>query len=284
MEIISLVGLSGSGKTTALHVLGDEGYLILDSLSAETIGPIVEILSNDLATQKVVIVLDFYSKEEFNRKYEALDVVCKKLELPFTKYFIKSDRDVIISRYKELRRLHPLIITKSEDSVESSVNLEVKITKLYASIADYTFDTTNTSVIEYRRLLMASLDKQSKFSINVMSFGFKHGSVSEADFIFDLRFLPNPFYIQELREQTGLQDCVYDYVFSFDDANLFYESVLNLIKIALRNFEREGRVVTTIAFGCTGGRHRSVSFARRLGNELTQNYDVNIIHREQKKD
>ncbi len=282
MQIISVAGLSGSGKTSVIQVLSDEGYLILDSLSASTIKPVLRVILEDESTQKIAMVIDFNSKEEFDQKHHAIEELVAEVEVEYLRYFIKSDDSTIISRYKEQRRMHPMMITGKFDSLEESLKLEKLATSYYASISDFTFDTTGLSIVNLRKQILKSLNQSNKFTINIVSFGFKHGTVSEADYVFDVRFLPNPFYIEDLRKKTGNDDDVYDYVFSFEDANNFYSHITELMKIALKNFETEGRVVTTIAFGCTGGQHRSVSFARRLAKDLKDNYEINLIHKEMK--
>ncbi len=280
MQLISVAGLSGSGKTSVIQVLSDEGYLILDSLSATTIEPILKVILNDNPDEKIAMVIDFMDKEEFELKHKAIESVAAINEIPLLRYFIKCSDSKIISRYKEQRRMHPLMITKRFDSLEESIKLERNTTSYYASISDFTFDTTDLSIVNLRKQVLATLERDSKFSINIVSFGFKHGTVAEADFVFDVRFLPNPFYIEDLRKKTGLDDDVYDYVFSFSEANDFYNGVENIINLALEHFEKEGRVVTTIAFGCTGGQHRSVSFARKLASRLDSKYEINLVHKE----
>lgn len=280
MQIITVAGLSGSGKTSIVQILSDEGYLILDSLTANTIEPVLNIILSDNSEAKIALVVDFIDKHEFELKHQAIERVAAKDEVELLRFFVTCSDGKIISRYKEQRRMHPLMITKKFDSLEESIKLEQKTLSYYASISDYTFDTTSLSVVNLRKQVLASLKTKAQFSINVVSFGFKHGFVSEADYVFDVRFLPNPFYNPELRVKTGLDDDVYDYVFNFEDANKFYDGIKAIMDIALANFENEGRVVTTIAFGCTGGQHRSVSFARRLANELTDKYEVNLVHKE----
>ncbi len=282
MQIISVAGLSGSGKTSIIQVLSDEGYLILDSLSSNTIQPILEVIKKDDANAKIALVIDFLSKEEFEDKLHSIDQFCADDDITLIKYYVSASDSKLISRYKEQRRMHPMMITKKYDSLDESLKVEKSVLSYYASIADYSFDTTSLSLVNLRKDILKSLNQDTKFSINVVSFGFKHGFFSEADYVFDVRFLPNPFYLEELRKKTGEDDDVYDYVFSFDDANDFYDKTKELLDIALKNFINEGRVVTTIAFGCTGGQHRSVSFARRLAGELEANYEVNLIHNEMK--
>lgn len=284
MKIISVAGISGSGKTTVLQVLGDEGYLILDSLTCATIDPVVRILNEDPNTTKIAVVLDFKTKEELDCKCKSLKEVTDELKIELMTFFVTAETNIIINRFKEARRLHPFMAKQTVSSIEQSIKLEQDITYSYAYHSDFIFDTTDTSVIENRKIVLNALDKKIDFSVNIISFGFKYDSVAEADYIFDLRFLPNPFYIPALRNQTGLDDDVYNYVFAQQDANEFFEAILKLLKIALRNSAKEGRIVTTIAFGCTGGQHRSVSFARRLASTLSSEYKINVMHRELAKD
>lgn len=280
MKLISVVGLSGSGKTSILQVLGDEDYLILDSLGVNTIIPILKIIQEDNIHSKVALVVDFNDAEEFNDKCSAISKVVHNLDINWIKYYVYADIQTIISRYKQYRRLHPLVISKKKDSLEESIKLEIAITKDYQEKADYIFDTSSLSIINLRKQVLKTIKKDNKLLINVISFGFKYGSILDADYVFDLRFLPNPYYEKELREKTGLDNDVYNYVFSFEDANKFYSHIYELLLIAQNNYIKEGRVVTTIAFGCTGGQHRSVSFVRRLANDLSNKYDVSVIHKQ----
>lgn len=281
MELLVIAGLSGSGKTSVLQVLSEEKFVILESLSAEVTEEIIATIALKQADARVALVLRYTSAEDFNQKFEMVHRLTKQYTV--TKMFLKTNKQILVNRYRELRKIHPLMLEDKNLLLEESLDLEVKITQQFKNESDLVIDTSDTSVKDLKQILLNYINKHYEFTINIISFGFKHGSVHEADYVFDVRFLPNPYYIKELRLQSGIDDAVYDYVFSFDEANEYYSHVLSLIKLAIAGFKKEKRLHTTIAFACTGGQHRSVSFARRLAKDLTIDNDVIIRHIERER-
>ncbi len=277
MELLVITGLSGSGKTSVIQVLSEERYVILESLSAKSLPNVIDEINANQPNDRVAIVIRYNNEKEFNDKVEAIRQLEKRYSV--TRLFLKANRQVLMNRYRELRKSHPLMLVNKNLLLEESLVLETKITQEFKKEADYIIDTSDLAVKDLKASVLSVIKKQYEFNLNIVSFGFKHGSVHEADYVFDVRFLPNPYYIEELRPKTGLDDAVYNYVFSFEIANEYYEHVLALLKIAIDGFKKEKRLQATIAFACTGGKHRSVSFARRLAKELdTQNNNVVVRH------
>ncbi len=276
MELLVIAGLSGSGKTSVLQVLSEEKFVILESLNAEVTEEIIDSIASKQSDARVALVLRYSNKEDFDQKFDVIHRLAEKY--PVTKMFLKTNKQVLVNRYRELRKVHPLMLEHKNMMLEESLDLEVKITQQFKKESDLVIDTSDTSVKDLKQIILNFLNKHYEFTINIVSFGFKHGSVHEADYVFDVRFLPNPYYLPELRPKSGLDNEVYDYVFSFDEANEYYEHVYQLIKLAIEGFKKEKRLHTTIAFACTGGQHRSVSFARRLANDLADKNDVIVRH------
>ncbi len=276
MEILAIAGLSGAGKTSVLQVLSEEKYVILESLEADVTKEIIDLIAQKHNNSRVALVLRYESREDFTKKCNVVDELQKDHQV--TRMFLKANKQMLVNRYRELRKTHPLMLNDKNLMLEEALDLEVKITQQFKKNSDIVMDTTDTSVKDLKQILLNYLSKHYEFTVNILSFGFKYGSIHESDYVFDVRFLPNPYYKVELRAQTGKDDPVYDYVFSFEEANEYYEHVLKLINLAIKGFKKEKRLHTTIAFACTGGQHRSVSFARRLASDLDKTNDVIVRH------
>lgn len=283
LEILTVAGLSGSGKTTVLQVLSEQNYMIIEGVSAKALYQIVNILNEDeKANKKLCVAINYADYDSFNEMIEVINQLDEKYTVK--RIFLHANSHVLLNRFKELRKLHPMQRIHDNLSLEESISKEILGLHVYKEQTDFLINTSETSVVDLRNIVLTGLKRDQVFMINVLSFGFKYGSLSEADFIFDVRFLPNPYYIAELRYKTGLDDSVYDYVFSFKEAEDYYKSVEKLVEIAIAGLKKERRITTTIAFACTGGKHRSVAFARRLGQHLEDlDYSVRINHVEQKR-
>ncbi len=266
MELLVITGLSGSGKTSVIQVLSEERFVILESISAAAMPKIIAEINEKQPNDRVAIVLRYSNREEFEEKEKVICELEKKY--PVTRLFLKAKRQVLINRYREQRKIHPLMLVDKNLLLEESLILETKITQNFKQKSDFIIDTSDLAVKDLKASILSVIKKQYEFNLNIVSFGFKYGSVHEADYVFDVRFLPNPYYLEELRPKTGLNDEVYNYVFSFDVANEYYNHVLALLKLAITGFKKEKRLQATIAFACTGGKHRSVSFARRIAQDL----------------
>ncbi len=276
MELLVIAGLSGSGKTSVIQVLSEEKFVILESLAAGVTEEVIDAIATKQPDARVALVIRYSNAEDFNQKFDVIHRLAEKYQV--TKMFLKTNKQVLVNRYRELRKIHPLMLEDKNLMLEESLDIEVKITQQFKKESDLVIDTSDTSVKDLKQVILNFLNKHYEFTLNIVSFGFKHGSVHEADYVFDVRFLPNPYYIKELRSKSGLDNEVYEYVFSFDEANEYYYHVLKLINLAIAGFKKEKRLHTTIAFACTGGQHRSVSFARRLAADLDDTNDVIVRH------
>ena len=259
MEILIISGLSGAGKSKAASFLEDMGFYIVDNMPAAMILKFAEFCAGGNGRyDRVALVYDVRTADSFNElfdvldKLKAMDGVCRML-------FLEAAPDVIIKRYKETRRRHPL-----------------------RDQADFVIDTSRLSTAQLRGELLRLFDTQGErggMTVSVTSFGFKYGLPMEADLVFDVRFMPNPFYIEELRHQTGLDQPVADYVFSFQQTKDYLKRLEDLLAFSLPLYAEEGKTSLVIAVGCTGGHHRSVAvthalteFIRQQGYQVTENH------------
>lgn len=283
MKITIIAGLSGSGKTSVLQILSEEKYTILEAIDVKAIKPVIETLYEYNEKVNIALVLNFNNNQEFIDK--CLEVEKLKMDKRFkiSKFYLMADKKALLNRFRELRKVHPLVNQNNKLTIAEAIDEERLITKDFFLEANLVIDTTITSVADLRQNLIINLKDDHNFLVNISSFGFKYGVVQEADYVFDLRFLANPYYIDELKELTGLSDEVYQYVFNDDLSEEFYLKIFDLLMMAIEGIKKEGRLFVNISFGCTGGKHRSVVFARRLCNDLNNQYTVNIVHIESKR-
>ena len=272
MEILVISGLSGAGKSCAASCLEDIGYYTVDNMPAAIIPKFAEFSAeSDGRYDRVALVNDIRGGvDSFQELLEVIDrlreggTVCRLL-------YQEADTQSIIKRYKETRRRHPLM--ESGATIEDAVKRETELLRPLRERADFVIDTTQLSAAKLRGelyRLFAEKGQQSRMSINVVSFGYKYGVPLEADLVFDVRFMPNPYYVPELRYQTGMNDDVYNYVFSFPQTKEFLSKLEQMLAFLLPLYQEEGKAVLVVAVGCTGGRHRSVSIARAVTEYLNK--------------
>ena len=285
MEIIIVSGMSGSGKNSVNNVIEDFGYFCIDNLPAELITELLNVYAeNPDKSKKISLTLDIRDEKNIGRIVDVIGNLKSNSSLTCRVIFLDASDDVIISRYKETRRIHPLSAFQNLPISEALV-LERKLLANIFELADYKIDTTYLSAVQTRDhiqgLLLNENGKKKYLAINVMSFGFKNGSVPEADLVFDVRCFPNPFYIKELKEHTGLEAPVREYVMSFQQTIIFLEKLYDMIDFLLPNYVSERKRSLTVAIGCTGGKHRSVTIAEALATHLRENGEnVVVIHRD----
>ncbi len=266
MEILIISGLSGAGKSSTATYLEDMGYFTMDNVPADIVLKFAAFCSqSDGRYDRVALVSDIRSGDgDFSGLLDAMDRlkqggdVCRLL-------FVTADLETIIKRYKETRRRHPLM--SDGMSIEQAMHREEELLRPLRERADVVIDTTQMPAAKLRNELYRIFGDKSargKLSVNVMSFGYKYGIPLEADLVFDVRFLPNPFYVPELKHKTGMDSEVYNYVFSFPQTKTFVEKLEGLLSFLLPLYAEEGKSTLVIAVGCTGGQHRSVSVARCL--------------------
>jgi UPF0042 nucleotide-binding protein len=283
MRFVIVTGMSGSGKATAMKMLEDAGYYCADNMPVPLIEKFMELLAMpDNGIQKVALGLDVRADQSF----EEVNQLVKRLResYKFEILFLESNDSVLLKRYKELRRVHPLSV---DGDMASGIIRERALLASIKQAADYVIDTTNLLTRELKVELDKIFVKNQSYNslmVNVMSFGFKYGIPAEADLVFDVRFLPNPFYIDELKQKTGLDREVQDYVMGFEEANVFLDKLVDMINFLIPNYINEGKYQLVIAIGCTGGQHRSVTLAGELYNRLKDkgDYGLTLRHRDTK--
>lgn len=281
MDFIIVTGMSGSGKSCVINALEDSGFFCVDNLPSQLIPTFAKLIKTSGEYSRVAVVTDIRAGISFGELFSATDTL-KELEIDYKLLFVDAKDDVLIRRFKETRRKHPLM-ESGEESVSELIVKERALLNNAREHSDYLIETTNLSYTQCRsRILdMFSGKEESTLHIQCVSFGFKHGTPSDADYIFDLRFLPNPFYVPELKKLTGLDESVSSYVLSFDVAKEYKEKIFDLIDYSAEMCKKEGRTQLVVAFGCTGGHHRSVTFAQALYKHLTDNgYSSGVSHRD----
>lgn len=282
MKTLIISGLSGAGKSKAASFLEDMGYYIVDNMPAAMILKFAEFCAGGSGRyDRVALVYDVRTATSFTELFDVLDQL-KQMENDCRMLFLEASPDTIIKRFKETRRRHPLF--DRTDTLEEAVHLERQVLSPVRSRADFVIDTTHLSTGQLRQELLGSFGADGEkggMTVTVTSFGFKHGIPLEADLVFDVRCLPNPFYIEELRKKTGLDKEVYDYVFSFSQSHEIVSRLNAYLGFTLPLYAEEGKTSLVIAVGCTGGHHRSVAVARTVAEFCRgQGYHVVEAHRD----
>lgn len=283
INLVIITGMSGAGKTVAIQSFEDMGYFTVDNMPANLIEKFVSLLSTSETgdIDKVAMVVDIRSRRFFDELNEIVRDLSDNPNVDFRLLFLDSSDEELVARYKETRRSHPL----AEDGrVLDGITRERELLSPLKSFSQNLIDTSNLTPRNLRSQIIQQFSTENTnapFRIEVMSFGFKYGLPLDADLVFDVRFLPNPHYVTELRNQTGLDDAVYHYVMHAPESESFYKNLMQLLNPIIPGYEKEGKSVLVIAIGCTGGQHRSVAFAERVSKELaSRNWLVNTNHRD----
>ena len=282
MRFVVVTGMSGGGRSTALKMLEDIGFYCVDNLPVSLIEKFVELISNQgEEINKVGLGVDVRAGQFFE---EAADVLAKLKESGYNLeiLFMDADEKSLIKRYKETRRAHPLAL---EGRIEDGVRKEKEILTRIRSMADYVIDTSNLLTRELKQELdriFVGNEAYNSLMVTVMSFGFKYGIPVDADLVFDVRFLPNPFYLEELKQKTGNDKEVQEYVMGFEEAGVFLEKLGDMMQFLIPNYIKEGKNRLVVAVGCTGGKHRSVTLANFLYRAMKNkgNYGITLHHRD----
>ena len=285
MELLIVTGMSGAGKSQAANALEDMGYYCVDNIPPAIIPVFVDLSSKSGAElSRMAIVTDIRGGDLFSEISDVLtDLKAKNIE--FKILFLDALDEILVRRYKENRRKHPLVVS-AEDTVSAAVGQERELLKKIRSIADFVVDTSYISIAQLKEKLSAIFfgSVSNILKIQTKSFGFKYGTDTEADLVIDVRCLPNPFYVENLKNKTGLDADVQDYVMNSSDSEEFYKKTVDFIACAVPLYAKEGKSQLTIAFGCTGGKHRSVTFAEKIGAFLkAKGYNCTILHRDIQK-
>ena len=286
MRFVIVTGMSGAGKSTALKMLEDVGYYCVDNLPFSLVPKLAELtrMPNE-EINKIAVGIDIRNKHSFSEFDQILDEMAET-GLEYEILFLDSRDDVLIKRYKETRRNHPLA---GEGRVDKGIEKEREELEILRKKSDYILDTSNMLTRELKIELNKIFVQNKEFKniyVTVLSFGFKYGIPSDADLVFDVRFLPNPYYIEQLRHRTGNDEEIQNYVMKNEKAEEFLGKLEDMIRFLIPNYISEGKHQLVIAIGCTGGKHRSVTLANKLYELLGQdeNYGIKIEHRDIEKD
>ncbi|MDO5029107.1 MAG: RNase adapter RapZ [Corynebacterium sp.] len=280
-SLVLITGMSGSGRNTAASVLEEMGWYVADNLPPELIMRMVELsFEADSPVERLAIVTDVRSRAFAGSLGEVLDGLRNEGRQPYVIFFDAND-DTLIARYDSVRRMHPL---QENGTLSQGIAAERQMLLPIKGMSDLVIDTSDMSVHDLRRELEHQLsDSTNKIQqVTIESFGFKHGAPRDADMLFDVRFLPNPYWVPELRAGRGTNKAVADYVLQQPEAEGFLDNVTNLIELVLPGYRREGKSFMTIAVGCTGGHHRSVAMSEALAKKLegVSGIDVHVVHRD----
>ena len=285
MRFVIVTGMSGGGKSTALKMLEDAGFYCVDNLPVSLIEKFVELIATpDSEITKVALGLDVRAGHSFS---EATSILQKQKErgYEFEILFMDASDSALVKRYKETRRVHPLA---AEGRVEDGIREEREMLGGIRKQADFVIDTSNLLTRELKEELDRIFVKNEEYNslmITLLSFGFKYGIPADADLVFDVRFLPNPYYIDELKAKTGNDKEVRDYVMQYPESEAFLDKLSDMLHFLIPNYIKEGKYQLVVAIGCTGGQHRSVTLANELYERMKNqgSYGIRLIHREQRE-
>lgn len=284
MRFVIVTGMSGGGKRTALKMLEDAGFYCVDNLPVPLIGKLVELIATPNGEiQKVALGLDVRADQNFDDAQESLEKL-KEAGYIFEILFLDASDETLLKRYKESRRMHPLS-TSLDSRIDDGIRKERQILKDIKEKSDYIIDTSKLltrNLKEELDRIFVNNEEYNSLMINIVSFGFKNGIPTDADLVFDVRFLPNPFYIEELKHLTGKNKPVQDYVMQFSEAEKFLIKLTDMLEFLIPGYVKEGKYQLVIAIGCTGGQHRSVTLANELYKRMKNkgNYGLNLSHRD----
>ncbi len=282
MRFVVVTGMSGGGKSTVLKMLEDLGFYCVDNLPLLLIEKFVElIITPGSEITKVALGLDVRADQPFNDVQKVLEKL-RANGYSFDILFMDASDKVLIKRYKETRRMHPL---SPDGRIEDGVDRERKILEDMRRKADYVIDSSNLLTRELKEELdriFVQNEEYNSLMVSILSFGFKNGIPADADLVFDVRFLPNPFYIDELKHNTGNDKDVQDYVMGFPEALDFLDKLVDMLNFLIPNYIKEGKYQLVVGIGCTGGRHRSVTLANELYKRMKDrgNYGLKLYHRD----
>ncbi|MEK5441164.1 MULTISPECIES: RNase adapter RapZ [unclassified Fredinandcohnia] len=283
IQLVIITGMSGAGKTVAIQSFEDLGYFCVDNLPPTLLPKFLELMKESGGKMnKVALVMDLRGREFFDSLFASLDELSEVSWISPQILFLDAKDTTLVTRYKETRRSHPLAPTGSP---LEGIQAEREILDELKGRAQYIYDTSELKPRELREKILKQFASESRptFTVNVMSFGFKYGIPIDADLVFDVRFLPNPHYIETMRPKTGLEDDVSGYVLKWTETQKFIEKVTDLLAFMLPQYKREGKSQLVIGIGCTGGQHRSVTLAEYIANHFKDEYQTHVSHRDIEK-
>ncbi len=282
MEFVIVTGMSGSGKSSAVKVLEDIGYFCIDNMPPLLIPNFAAICSENGEIKKVAIVTDIRGGAMFSGLAESVSSLKNTDGIDVKLLFLEAARETLMKRYSETRRLHPLHEQAGGD-LPKAIDMEIKMLADVRIHADYIIDSTHITTAQLKeQIAELFMDKPTeRMIVSCMSFGFKYGIPNDADLVFDVRCLPNPFYVPELKHKTGLDAEVRDYVMNSEQSRGLEAKIRDMVDFLLPMYIQEGKSRLVIAFGCTGGKHRSITFAKRTADHLAdKNIKVSEVHRD----
>lgn len=283
LQFVVVTGMSGAGKTVAMQSFEDLGFFCVDNMPPALLPKFWELIKENGKISKVALVVDLRSRGFYDQILGLLTGEEEQHNIKTDVVFLDATDEELVARYKETRRAHPLAM---DGRVADGVRKERELLSPIKSEAQTVIDTTNMTPRELRSDIFGHFSTNKtipKFHIEVVSFGYKYGSPIDADIIMDVRFLPNPYYVTELKNKIGTDPAVYDYVMNQPATEEFYTDYLKLLMDIMPGYQKEGKSNLTIAIGCTGGQHRSVAIAERLAKDLSKKYVTNISHRDAHK-
>ncbi|WP_028274115.1 RNase adapter RapZ [Atopococcus tabaci] len=283
LQLVIITGMSGAGKTVAMQSFEDMGYYCVDNMPPNLLPKFWELVRESGKMTKIALVMDLRTRDFFNEIKSSLETLENTSFITTKMLFLEADETELVSRYKETRRSHPLA---PKGRVTEGIRRERELLTEIKSRAQLVIDTTNLTPRQLREQIIKEFAaaETTMFHVEIVSFGFKYGLPIDADIAMDVRFLPNPHYIDELRPLTGQDEPVYDYVMQQPETETFYRKFVDLLDYCLPGYKREGKNNVTIAIGCTGGKHRSVALAERIGRKLeSDGYPVRVSHRDKDK-
>jgi UPF0042 nucleotide-binding protein len=287
VDFVIITGLSGAGKTGALHAMEDIGYYCVDNLPSDLLRTFYNLCetSRDDAMKRVAVVIDVRGGDNMQNLYSEIKAF-REEKKDFRVRFLDANFNSLVTRFKETRRRHPLTDISADNSMEGALALEASYLHPFKKLSDYIIDTTHITVKQLKeRISQIFLNSvQKSIVLTFMSFGFKYGIPVDCDSVFDVRCLPNPFYVAELRPKTGLDKEVYDYVFNSEDTKTFVDNLVQYLDFAVPLYVKEGKVEFVAGIGCTGGQHRSVAIAKLLTEHFKEKgYKTILTHRDMNK-
>ncbi|MFT8390574.1 MAG: RNase adapter RapZ [Sporolactobacillus sp.] len=283
IDLIIITGMSGAGKTVATRIFEDLDYFCIDNLPPTLLPKFIDLIEDADSNKfnKLALVMDLRGREFFDSLFSSLDAFSKSERIRPKILFLDANDSVLVLRYKETRRSHPLA---QQGRPIEGIRLERKKLEEVRGLAQYYIDTSDMSARQLRDQIIRHFGREAEtFRVNLLSFGFKHGLPIDADLVFDVRFLPNPYYIKDMRDRTGLDSDISEYVLKWSETQQFLKKLMDLLHFMLPQYKREGKGQLVIAIGCTGGMHRSVALAEWIGKRLAVDYPTNVSHRDMKK-
>ncbi|AEH46471.1 RNase adapter RapZ [Parageobacillus thermoglucosidasius] len=283
IQVVIITGMSGAGKTVAIQSFEDLGFFCVDNLPPTLLPKFLELMKESgNKINKVALVMDLRSRDFFDSLFTALDDLAEQSWVTPQILFLDAEDSTLVARYKETRRTHPLA---PNGLPLEGIHLERKLLEELKGRAQIIYDTSDLKPRELREKILQQFSShaQQTFTVNVMSFGFKYGVPIDADLVFDVRFLPNPHYIDHMRPKTGLDEEVSSYVLKWGETQKFLEKLIDLLTFMLPHYKREGKSQLVIAIGCTGGQHRSVAIAEYIARHFANDYKTHVSHRDMER-